>query len=281
MLGNGIYSVLKDKCEMTVTVRDEEEQKILEEAYPSVKNHTVRHLELEPVYNDYANKRGDPGDYLQTFLDGIGEVDCVINAIGVIIPHSLNNPALTFFINGAFPHILAGIFKNKLIHVTTDCVFNGQEGFPYDENSPPTPVDIYGLSKSLGEPRGCLTLRTSLIGREIQGFASLLEWFLRQKGKTIHGFTGHFWNGVTNKQFADICLQIMEDRDKFSDQGLFHVFSNTVSKYDMLIRFREKFNIDCEIIADNSKGLNRTLSTVCDLREKLDIASFEAAVEDL
>ena len=57
-----------------------------------------------------------------------------------------------------------------------------------------TPEDLYGKSKYLGEVTtgNALTLRTSIIGRELANFRSLLEWFLSQKGKSVRGFTaGH------------------------------------------------------------------------------------------
>lgn len=281
MLGNGVYSVLQDKYNLILTVRNAEKRQLLERAYPSVKNHRIEELELEFLYNDYYNKNGYPGEYLTSFLDKVGDVDYVINAIGITIPFSLKNPAMTFFINSAFPHILANIFGAKLIHITTDCVFNGKEGFPYDENSPKTPVDIYGLSKSLGEPTNCLTLRTSIIGRELHGFTGLLEWFLQQKGKKVRGFANHFWNGITTKEFGKICDRIMSNPEKYPKTGLYHIFSTTLSKYEMLVKFREKFGIDCEIERDEGPKLNRTLTTIYDFNEKLNIPSFDEMLKEL
>lgn len=281
MLGSGVYSVLRDKYNLIVTVRDSEEIDLLEKAYPSLKDHRIEELELKFIYDDYVNAKGYLGEYLSSFLGRVGRVDYVINAIGITVPYSLENPAMTFFINSAWPHMLANVFGSRLIHVTTDCVFNGKEGFPYDENSPKTPTDIYGLAKSLGEPMNCLTLRTSLVGRELKGLVSLLDWFLQQEGKTIQGYSNHFWNGVTVKQFGEICHQIMQNPSKFPAQGIYHVFSNVVSKYEMLLKFREKYNLDCEIVSEESNRLNRTLSTVYPLCAQLQISSFDEALKEL
>lgn len=281
MLGNGVYSVLQDKYNLILTVRNAKERQLLERAYPLVKNHRVDELDLEFLYNDYYNKNGYPGEYLTNFLNKVGDVDYVINAIGITIPFSLKNPAMTFFINSSFPHILANIFGPKLIHITTDCVFNGKEGFPYDENSPKTPVDIYGLSKSLGEPTNCLTLRTSIVGRELQGFTGFLEWFLQQKGKRIRGFANHFWNGITTKEFGKVCDRIMSNPEKYPKTGLYHIFSTTLSKYEMLVKFKEKFGIDCEIERDEGPKLNRTLTTVYDFNKRLNIPSFDEMLKEL
>ena len=281
MLGGGVYSALRDKYNLVLTVRNAGEARLLEESYASVKNHRIEELELKFVYDDYVGAKGHPGEYLTSFLDRVGWVDYIINAIGITVPYSLESPAMTFFVNGAWPHILANIWGSKLIHVTTDCVFNGKEGFPYDENSLKTPTDVYGLAKSLGEPLSSLTIRTSLVGRELKGFASLLDWFLRQEGKTIQGYVNHFWNGVTVKQFGEICHQIIQNPGKFPERGIYHVFSNVVSKYEMLLKFREKYNLDCEIIPEESGKLDRTLSTVYPLCAQLKISSFDEALKEL
>jgi len=281
MLGSAVYDVLKDKYNLVLTFRNLEEKKFLEAKYGGTENHQAEELDLKFVYQDYLDKKGNPGEYFNNFLKRAEEVDYVINAIGVTIPFSLDNPAMTFFINSAFPFILSKIFGSGLIHITTDCVFNGLEGAPYDENSRKTPIDIYGFSKALGEPRDCLTLRTSIIGRELQGFTGLLEWFLQQKEKTVKGFTNHFWNGITTKEFGKICYKIIQDREQYPESGIFHIFSETVSKYDMVTKFEEKYNIGCKIIPDHGPKLNRTLDTIYPFCSKLEIPSFDQMLKEL
>jgi len=281
MLGSAVYGVLKDKYHLVLAVRDLKKIKLLEKAYGDVENHQVVEFDAVEVYKDFVNKKGYPGDYLSDFLKKVGEVDYVINAVGITIPFSLENEALTFFINSALPHILAQQFGEKLIHITTDCVYNGKEGFPYDENSQKTPVDIYGLSKSLGEPTNCLTLRTSIIGRELEGFTGLLEWFLQQEGKEVVGFAEHYWNGITTKEFGKICDKIISEPDKYPKKGIYHIFSTTVSKYEMLLKFKEKFGVNCLIKKDHEHKLNRTLSTVYDFNKQLNIPPFEKMLEEL
>jgi dTDP-4-dehydrorhamnose reductase len=281
MLGSAVYDVLKNKHNLVLTFRNSEEKKLLEGKHGDIKNHQAEELDLKFVYQDYFDKKGNPGEYFNNFLKRAGKIDYVINAIGITIPFSLKEPAMTFFINSAFPFILSNIFGSRLIHITTDCVFNGLEGAPYDENSPKTPLDIYGFSKALGEPTDCLTLRTSIIGRELQGFTGLLEWFLQQKGKTIKGFTNHLWNGVTTKEFGKICHKIIQDREQYPESGIFHIFSNTVSKYDMVTKFEEKYNIGCKIVADDGPKLNRTLNTIYPFCSQLEIPSFDQMLKEL
>ena len=305
MLGSAVYDVLKGKYNLILSVRNKDKINLLDKTYGGVKEHKVVEFDVSFLYQDFLEKKGYPGDYLSNFLKDVGEVDpvrsrpagdtattasgrsasngvdYVINAIGITIPFSLENQTLTFFINSALPYILANIWGKKLIHITTDCVYNGKEGFPYDENSPKTPVDIYGLSKSLGEPTNCLTIRTSIIGRELEGFTGLLEWFFQQEGKEITGFAEHYWNGITTKQFGKVCDEIMTHPKKYPKTGLYHIFSTTVSKYEMLLKFKEKYNIDCEIKKDEEQKLNRTLSTIYDSNKKLNIPSFDEMLKEL
>ena len=281
MLGSAVYNVLKEKYNLVLSFRDLEEKKFLEAEYGGTENHRAEEFDLKFVYQDYFDKKGDPGEYFDSFLKKVGEPNFIINAIGITIPFSLKDPALTFFINSAFPFILSNVFGSRLIHITTDCVFNGREGAPYKENSPKAPYDIYGFSKSLGEPTNCLTLRTSIIGRELQGFTGLLEWFLQQKGQKLKGFTNHFWNGITTREFGIVCDKIMQEREKYPASGIYHIFSNTVSKYDMLLKFKEKYNIDCIIESDDGPKLDRTLSTIYPLCSQLKIPCFDEMLKEL
>ncbi|HKN23889.1 MAG TPA: sugar nucleotide-binding protein [Candidatus Acidoferrum sp.] len=281
MLGSAVYGVLNKKYDLILGIRNLDKISLLEKAYGGTDKAKILPFDAALVYQDYVAKKGFPGQYMTQFLQGVGEVDHVINAIGVTIPFVLREPAVTFFVNGALPHILAQHFQEKLIHITTDCVYNGKDGFPYDENSPKSPVDVYGLSKSLGEPANCLTIRTSIIGRELDGFTGLLEWFLQQRGKTITGFAEHYWNGITTQQFGKLCDQIMESPDAYPRRGVYHVFSTAVSKYDMLLAFQRKYGISCTIKTEKENKLNRTMTTVKELNRLLEVPSFAEMLDAL
>lgn len=281
MLGNALYEELRSKYDLVLSLRDIQKISLLEDKYRDTAGRTVIEFDAAKVYADFVERKGYPGVYLSDFAQKVSNIDYVINAIGVTIPFSQKDPVMTFFINGALPHILARTFGAKLIHITTDCVYSGKDGFLYDETSPKTAVDIYGLSKSLGEPAECLTLRTSIIGRELENFTGLLEWFLQQKGKTISGFTGHMWNGITTNEFAHVCDRIMSSPEKFPRTGFYHLFSNPVSKYEMLLAFRDKFKLDCEIIPEHENKLNRTMGTVREMNGLLNVPSFTEMINAL
>ena len=209
--------------------------------------------------------------------------DVIINCIGIIKPHSEVNIENTIFINSMFPHILARQaeeLKIKLIHITTDCVYSGFSGF-YDENSKFDPLDVYGKTKSLGEPKNCFVLRTSIIGPEKRGKLSLLEWFLQQDNKEINGFDNHFWNGLTTLQCSKVIEQIIEE--DLYENGTKHIFSTTVSKFDMLSQFNEVYKTNAKInkVLPENK-LDRTLSTVNTIfLNKLNISNFEEMIIEM
>ena len=110
--------------------------------------------------------------------------DVVINAVGIIKQiDAANDPVVSISTNALLPHRSAAQCTRqgcRLIHLSTDCVFSGRNG-PYAEDMPADPEDLYGRSKLLGEPSGprCLTIRTSIVGRELRVRAGLVEWFCR------------------------------------------------------------------------------------------------------
>ena len=281
MLGSGVYNVLKDKYDLILIYRSEDKIKKLDEIYGKVNSHQLIKCDIREIYNDYLSGIKSEDSKLNKLFKGIGEIDAIINCAGIINVYAAKDPSFTFFLNGAFPHLLSEYYKEKLIQITTDCAFNGIEGHPYNENSLKTPVDIYGLSKILGEPKDkSLILRTSIIGPEISEHVSLLDWFRQQEGKTIKGFANHFWNGITTKQFGKICDEIISNPEQYPKTGLYHIFSTTVSKYEMLLKFKEKYDINCKIEKDEEQKTNRTLNTIYDLNNKLNIPSFGEMIEE-
>ena len=99
--------------------------------------------------------------------------DVVVNCVGAVKQAEAGQqPIPAIRINSLFPHELAAACREssaRMIHVSTDCVFSGERG-RYSEQDIPDAADLYGRSKLLGEVSGAglLTLRTSMIGRELQ-----------------------------------------------------------------------------------------------------------------
>jgi dTDP-4-dehydrorhamnose reductase len=169
--------------------------------------------------------------------------EAVLNAAGVVKQIlGDQDPLDTVAINALYPNMLALLCETRgirLVHYSTDCVFTGKadgqrgpEG--YRETDPADSRDLYGMSKLLGEPRArtTLVLRTSIIGRELRGYTSLMEWFLSQGAGPVKGFTQAFFTGLTTLELSRVTAMLLRD---FPDMtGLWHVSAPAIAKFDLL-----------------------------------------------
>lgn len=203
---------------------------------------------FEKVIHDIDLKEFDS---LTGILDDLNP-DIIINAAGITIRRGVDiSISNTITINSALPHFLEEWVRGKngkrLIHFSTDCVFSGKIG-AYNENSFPDAVDYYGKTKALGEVTGSqsLTLRGSMIGRELANHTELLEWFLSQKGNTVRGFKNVIYSGITTVKMAEFVTKIITDFPSMS--GLYNVSSVPISKYELLKLFNKNFGVGAEIL---------------------------------
>lgn len=245
---------------------------------PKLSVHGFGRETLEVTPNTYAS-------FATKFSRHIGlKADYVINCIGAIKPHFNNKSAIAtnVFTNAVFPHFLAQWGQEtgtKIIHITTDCVFDGKQG-QYTETSPHTALDAYGKSKSIGEPETCMVIRTSIIGPENGTKKSLLEWVLsRGVEGAINGFTNHLWNGVTTLQLARSLHNIME-RDLYT-LGTYHVFSNDITKFDLLRKISDEYDMRLYVNPVEAEPCDRTLRTVKSLNFSLDIPNIPWQIREL
>ena len=189
--------------------------------------------------------------------------DVVINAIGYIRQYSDENQKLHCIqINAAFPHMLLKECKARdirCIHYSTDGIFNGNAGVPYTEQDRPTALDVYGLTKYLGEidSASALTIRTSIIGPELRGKHSLLEWFLVQDG-TVHGFTKAIYTGLPASEHARILAEYILPCGSL--HGIYHVSAQPISKYELLSLLAQVYEKRIDIIQDDSVQTDMRLS---------------------
>jgi dTDP-4-dehydrorhamnose reductase len=207
--------------------------------------------------------------------EGVNEDDVVINCIGTLKPRVDELGTLNaILVNSVFPLRLEEAvlkLKARLIHLTTDCVFSGKDEGRYSENYPHNAFDVYGKTKSLGEPPLSTVIRTSIIGEEKgRKQRSLLQWAIDNKGKSIHGFVNHYWNGITCLSLAKIIASIIL-YNKFW-VGVKHVHSQDISKYELLYFINSIYGLDCTIIKTPTPPLYRTLRSV---RKDIDFGEFD------
>lgn len=210
--------------------------------------------------------------------------EAVVNCVGIVKQRPTAKESIpSLEINALLPHKLTVLCQGigaRLVHLSTDCVFSGKKG-NYQESDSSDAEDIYGKTKFLGEVHDehCLTLRTSIIGRELTRKKSLLEWFLAQKG-TIKGYKNAIFSGFTTLEMSRIIETMLIDHPAAS--GVYHVSSEPINKYDLLLLFRDKLDHDLEILPDETFHCDRSLDSTR-FREEFNFSppSWEIMIEEL
>jgi dTDP-4-dehydrorhamnose reductase len=188
--------------------------------------------------------------------------ELVINCIGLIKQRAQAScPTPSIVINSLLPHHLgemASEWGGQVIHFSTDCVFSGRHG-AYCEEDRSDAEDLYGKTKFLGEvsSSNALTLRTSIIGRELSEHRSLLEWFLAKAPGKVRGFRKAIYSGVTTNHLAETVADIIERKPGLS--GLYQLASARISKFDLLHILKSAYRLSIEIEPDDSEVCDRSM----------------------
>lgn len=190
--------------------------------------------------------------------------EVVINCIGIIkqLP-TASDPLISLTVNSLFPHRLANLCQAagvRLIHISTDCVFSGRKGM-YAEDDISDAEDLYGRTKFLGEVGGpgCLTLRTSIIGRELRTTSGLVEWFLSNRGGQVRGYTQAIYSGFITLALAQVVADVLEHHPGLS--GVYQVSSEPIDKYELLCLLRDAFEVQVEIKPFPGVQIDRSLDS--------------------
>jgi len=210
--------------------------------------------------------------------------EVVVNCIGIVKQRpSARESIPSLEINALLPHRLALLCRAvgaRLIHLSTDCVFSGAKGL-YKESDLSDCYDLYGKSKFLGEVHddNCLTLRTSIIGRELSRKKSLLEWFLAQGGP-VKGFKHAIYSGFTTIEMSRVIESMLVNYPEA--YGVYHVSSEPISKYDLLLLFKRYLNHHVEVIPECEFRCDRSLDSTI-FRNSFDYnpPTWESMIEEL
>ena len=190
--------------------------------------------------------------------------DVVVNCVGAVKQAEAGQqPIPAIRINSLFPHELAAACREssaRMIHVSTDCVFSGERG-RYSEQDVPDATDLYGRSKLLGEisGEGLLTLRTSLIGRELQSSLGLLEWLISNRGGSVKGFSRAVFSGLTTIGLASEIGVLIEEHPGL--EGIWHLASEPIDKLELLTALERALELGIEIVPDDSVIVDRSLDS--------------------
>lgn len=248
MLGHRLYLTLRKTHDTRCTLRGSDKR-------------SRAFFEANPGHNYFGVELGS--------LNGVEEIvgefrpDVVVNCIGIVKQRSAaKDITQSLLINSLLPHRLALLCKiasARLIHISTDCVFDGNNG-NYTEADSSDAEDIYGKTKFLGEVHEphCLTLRTSIIGLELKNKSSLVEWFLAQTG-SVNGFQNAVFSGFTTNELSRVIENLIINHP--TANGLWHLSAEIIDKYRLLELLKASFKKDIEIIPDKTLVIDRSLNS--------------------
>jgi len=259
MLGHVLYSLLKDS-------------------------------ELYDVFNVVRSKSLDKNSYLcdvsnfkelKSIINKI-KPEIIINCIGILIKESSENPKNAIKINSLLPHYLIEVadkINSKLVHVSTDCVFDGKDG-SYSEDSITNATDIYGKTKSLGEVNydKHLTIRTSIIGPDLKkNGQGLLNWFLSEKTNKVYGYKKALWSGVTTLELSKAIRFSIEN----DINGLWNLTNSlSISKYSLLLLINKYFKKNSVEIEQSNDYINdKSLISVREI--DYNVPTYESMIQEL
>lgn len=250
MLGNAVFRVLSTQPDLDVwgTIRSPSAARVFDEA---LKAKLIAHTDVldQDCLIDLFRKH---------------KPNVVINCVGLIKQFdSANDPLAVLPINALLPHRLVRLCEAvgaRLIHISTDCVFSGSRG-AYRETDQSDAYDLYGKSKYIGEvtdSASAITLRTSIIGHELNSQVSLIDWFLAQQG-SVKGFTKAIFSGLPTVELARVIKDFVLPRPDLN--GLYHVSVAPIDKYALLTLVASAYGKDIEILQDSQLEIDRSLDS--------------------
>ena len=148
--------------------------------------------------------------------------------------------------------------NKKLVHVSTDYVFDGLSEFPLSENSITNPVNEYGRSKLKGEQVCLKNDANSVVIRTSWLYSSFGKNFVKtmidlmKKNKSVKVVNDQIGSPTYAHDLARLIIEIIINFK--NESGLFH-YSNDgeISWFDFARSIRELYKLDCEIIGVSSK----------------------------
>jgi dTDP-4-dehydrorhamnose reductase len=169
------------------------------------------------------------------------------------------DPELAGELNTEVPRKLAEQCRKggaRLLHVSTDAVFDGQTG-GYTEMDMPNPLGTYAQTKYQAElavaaanPEAIIA-RVNLFGWSLKGRRSLAEFFFNnlRDGNPVMGFTDIYFCPLLVNEIAGIFIKMLDK----GLAGLYHVLSpDSMTKYDFGVAIARRFGFNAELIAPKS-----------------------------
>jgi len=233
--------------------------------YGTINSHPIKSKVFEVVRTDLVK----PGALDRVLIQV--DPDWVIHCAALANLEACElDPTLARQLNTELPEKLAHLVARggaRLLHVSTDAVFDGQRG-GYTETDQPNPLSEYARTKMDGElavlaanPEAIIA-RVNLFGWSLSGTRSLAEFFFNnlKAGKPVMGFTDIYFCPLFVIELAIIFMEMLS----IGLKGLYHaVSSECITKYEFGVRLARQFNLNEGLIAPtkvSAAGLNAARS---------------------
>lgn len=207
----------------------------------------------------------------------------VINAAGLLNDEVDKNLSSAILINSFLPQKLAEAGPElgfRLITIGSDCVFQGDRG-AYSIQDNPDAQSAYGKTKHVGEVNNeyDLTIRTSIIGPEIDPKGrGLLLWFMSQ-AEQADGWTAAHWTGVTTLELAKIIEKIVSGN--IHEVGLWQcVPSQPITKFELLGLMNATFR-QGDIVVNSVPGVPHDRSLINDRPNAWNVPVYPEMMSEL
>lgn len=214
-----------------------------------------------------------------TKLIELNNPDVIINCVGILNKDEYSDIQNMTYVNTFFPRFLARFGEThniKIIHLSTDCVFDGKIG-NYTEKSFKSENGIYGLSKNLGEidSKNCITIRTSIIGPELKDGSGLFNWFMKQSND-INGFSNVYWTGITTLELAKVVDKLIDE----DINGIYNIVPDyKISKYELLNIIKNVFSkTNINIIKNSDVKSDKSLISS---KLKFSVSTYESMIIEM
>jgi len=231
-----------------------------------IKELAFEYENLECIFKDLPELDICDTDALNTFI--IDQyINAVINCAGyTAVDKAEENPEIAEQVNSKGVLNLVNALEKvdgKLIHISTDYVFDGNHSQPYNESDSVSPIGVYGETKRAGELAvlnssiDALVIRTSWLYSAYGN--NFVKTMLRigNKKKSIQVVSDQKGTPTYAKDLAKTCLDILSDASStnLSKKGSLYHYSNegVTSWYDFATAIMEISNIDCKVISIETK----------------------------
>jgi dTDP-4-dehydrorhamnose reductase len=177
-------------------------------------------------------------------------------AAKAIVDACESDPAGARLLNAEFPGCLAELCAKRgvrLIHISTDAVFDGTKNGDYTEEDVPNPLGVYARTKLDGErnvlsvnPQAAIA-RVNFFGWSLSGTRSLSEFFYNNlsNGQQVNGFTDVWFCPMFVTDLANTLTKMLEK----GLSGLYHaVGSEALTKYDFGVRIARQFGFKEDLV---------------------------------